>query len=647
MRISLNWANVGAAVALATIIAQPASAEIHSVFQQVKVETSDQQASKRGLPYVTGLPISHKRLQTKNSLTASDEQNCFVSEGEKTVHPCSHPSFSKNVVVAQKNTEDSDQNTCFDVAASEIKKAERESTISACTRLIAAGHLNQYDLAAAYIFRAQVLRDMNPERALADFDRGIAISEGINSDPDGFVSGGVHWRADLRESLGDLAGARDDYSRILSKDCCDRFSYKGLARINEREVVAKSEKAPTAIKQAPLTECDLEAGSPSDINLPRGARGHFAADIDITKATKACSEALKTFPDDPRIMYELGRVRAQAKAHSEALPLYRAAADRGYVVSLSNMGQIYENGLGVPPNYPEALRLQRKAAELGHQEANVALGDMYLRGHGVAPSDCEAVQFYKKALSFGLSSAMQRLGDMYADGRCVGKNDLEAVRLYREAANLGNGSAVYRLGRAYEFGLGVNKDTSAAQQQYELAIELNMSAAKQELQRLKTAIAAARATPTTQTDKQVASKERVSLSAYDTVEYIEAEYEKATLCHSHNYIDWSPPILRFRYFGNCDRVYEEVREIDMRFVTKVETGVTSAGMFGGIKAWAVEIVCDELCITWTRNAVDSGRYEDAIIDYPLVTEIDANRIAKALSHLADLYRQHRPKGPFD
>ena len=54
---------------------------------------------------------------------------------------------------------------------------------------------------------------------------------------------------------------------------------------------------------------------------------------------------------------------------AEALEWYQAAADQGYAIAQSNMGNIYFNGWGVPQNYEEAVKWYRLAAEQGDPDA--------------------------------------------------------------------------------------------------------------------------------------------------------------------------------------------------------------------------------------------------------------------------------------
>src|SRR5215467_6097985 len=75
----------------------------------------------------------------------------------------------------------------------------------------------------------------------------------------------------------------------------------------------------------------------------------------------------------------------------EALKWTRRAAKRGDPDAQNGLGQMYENGEGVPQNYAQAAKWYRKAAEHvpnlgGAGQGRNNLGLLYLSGHGV-PKD--------------------------------------------------------------------------------------------------------------------------------------------------------------------------------------------------------------------------------------------------------------------
>ena len=66
-------------------------------------------------------------------------------------------------------------------------------------------------------------------------------------------------------------------------------------------------------------------------------------------------------------MYEHGTGVPQD--HTEAMRLFRLAADQGYAVAQYNLGRMYVEGRAVPQDYTEAARLLKLAADQGYQPA--------------------------------------------------------------------------------------------------------------------------------------------------------------------------------------------------------------------------------------------------------------------------------------
>jgi TPR repeat protein/transglutaminase-like putative cysteine protease len=77
---------------------------------------------------------------------------------------------------------------------------------------------------------------------------------------------------------------------------------------------------------------------------------------------------------------------------------YRKAADQGMLLSLNNLGDLYENGLGVTQDYSQAVKLYRQAATAGLPIGFISLGTMYERGLGVAGNPTLAYACYEIAL---------------------------------------------------------------------------------------------------------------------------------------------------------------------------------------------------------------------------------------------------------
>jgi uncharacterized caspase-like protein len=90
-----------------------------------------------------------------------------------------------------------------------------------------------------------------------------------------------------------------------------------------------------------------------------------------------------------------------------------------------------------------ALRVWLQTAENGDVEAQTNVGEIYERGMGVAPDYATAAQWYQKAADQGNSRALFNLGTMYEQGLGVEKDTLKALNLYRQAWGVPTDSIIF------------------------------------------------------------------------------------------------------------------------------------------------------------------------------------------------------------
>jgi hypothetical protein len=90
-----------------------------------------------------------------------------------------------------------------------------------------------------------------------------------------------------------------------------------------------------------------------------------------------------------------------------------------------------------------ALRIWMEAAELGDKEAQTNVGEIYERGLGGEPNYEAAAIWYKKAADQGYSRALFNLGTLYEQGKGVQQDKLIALNLYRQAWGLPVDSVIY------------------------------------------------------------------------------------------------------------------------------------------------------------------------------------------------------------
>lgn len=90
-----------------------------------------------------------------------------------------------------------------------------------------------------------------------------------------------------------------------------------------------------------------------------------------------------------------------------------------------------------------ALRIWMQTAEGGDPEAQTNVGEIYERGLGVAPDYVSAATWYQKAADQGFSRALFNLGTMYEQGLGVPQDQLKALNLYRQAWGLAEDNIIF------------------------------------------------------------------------------------------------------------------------------------------------------------------------------------------------------------
>jgi TPR repeat protein len=130
--------------------------------------------------------------------------------------------------------------------------------------------------------------------------------------------------------------------------------------------------------------------------------------------------------------------RAEYEATAKAL---RKSAEEGDASAQFRLGQLYDEGTGVPKDYGQAKEWFEKAAKQGHVGAQINLGTLYLQGEGAPQSDHMALFWFRQAAEQGDALAFAKLGWMSEQGRGVVQNFIQAHKWYNLAAANGHGKA--------------------------------------------------------------------------------------------------------------------------------------------------------------------------------------------------------------
>jgi TPR repeat protein len=256
---------------------------------------------------------------------------------------------------------------------------------------------------------------------------------------------------------------------------------------------------------------------------------------------------MRRYPDVARFPYQAGRIAFQGNDDAKAGRLFRLAAGTRSAAALAglgmlylrqhddktalgifmtgvtfgdpgamlNLGDMYNNGLGIAADRTKARDLYELAAAFGVTEAMVKLGNMYAGDDDLQNYD-RARMWYEKAAARGETAAMLGLGVLYANadrdyGRAITwyeraiaagdsgarqklsslcsnddrLSDAEILSCYQVEAGLGDASAMYTIGGFYEEGRHVERDSARARDWYQKAADLGYVKAKQKLGRLK------------------------------------------------------------------------------------------------------------------------------------------------------------------
>ncbi|MCR4665773.1 MAG: sel1 repeat family protein [Desulfovibrio sp.] len=133
-------------------------------------------------------------------------------------------------------------------------------------------------------------------------------------------------------------------------------------------------------------------------------------------------------------------------AQTPDLKQLRKAAERGDASAANKLGVYYEKGkYGLTPDTAKAVEWYRKAAKAGNILAMHNLGDCYQNGVGVPRNPAEAYAWYKKTAEAGGAIGYEDIGRFF-ETTGFGKPDREKARIwYTAAAKQGRTKAQERL----------------------------------------------------------------------------------------------------------------------------------------------------------------------------------------------------------
>jgi TPR repeat protein len=146
------------------------------------------------------------------------------------------------------------------------------------------------------------------------------------------------------------------------------------------------------------------------------------------------------------------------KDTAKARALYEQAAAKDWAPAMTNLGDFYATGNGVPADMKAALTWYRKAADLGDANAMYSVGQRYEHGDGVPQDFGDAKNWYERGAKLDHAGCIERLGAFYLAGKDVPLSYITARQMFESAAAKGLPQAMYDLAKLYSDGDGVSKD---------------------------------------------------------------------------------------------------------------------------------------------------------------------------------------------
>lgn len=223
---------------------------------------------------------------------------------------------------------------------------------------------------------------------------------------------------------------------------------------------------------APPTECDFAAAHPFDFN--RIVQSIVWDRLDGSKALESCRRAVQEAPDNPRLLFQLGRAEQRSGTSDNALKIFTDLASKNYTPAYAAAADI----LRKRNNLREAVRLYRKAATQGDPRGMYQLAWIFKQVYEFQQSEIEpnsyiwqaanskhwlaetdvaiqlmrnsaildaplAAKLLSEAYGSGFEFAGALLGQLWVAGYLGTRDDILATSYFRSAAQAGDGLGLF------------------------------------------------------------------------------------------------------------------------------------------------------------------------------------------------------------
>jgi hypothetical protein len=124
-------------------------------------------------------------------------------------------------------------------------------------------------------------------------------------------------------------------------------------------------------------------------------------------------------------------------SYATALKVWLEPAKAGDAQAQNYVGEIYEKGMGLSPDYAAAATWYRRAADQGYSPAQINLGQLYELGRGVPRDPAQALAWYRRAsgladLDLGFQPSAPSQGELQTLKKDLRQREEEVERLKKE-----------------------------------------------------------------------------------------------------------------------------------------------------------------------------------------------------------------------
>jgi TPR repeat protein len=187
----------------------------------------------------------------------------------------------------------------------------------------------------------------------------------------------------------------------------------------------------------------------------------------------------------PEASYKLASLAmagAPVQADSPKALEYLAGTGVSGPKALVALGNLYENGVGLAPNYTQAFNWYKTAAEGDLPEAIFRVGTCYEIGLGTPADPKAALAAFEKLAGQKMAAASYKLAGLYIAGELVPVDHPKALGYMHEAADNGHSGSANEMGVIYLKGvLGQTVDMDKALEMFVKAADLGNNEAMQNI----------------------------------------------------------------------------------------------------------------------------------------------------------------------